>query len=300
MSEKIEGTMILDGLVEGRLGDIPGTDSKLRDWRGFVEKAGLRFNLEIEGGSFNLLAENKPVEVRKLGDRPSQVILDALSELLKIFPLEARRGVFSTVRSVEYRKGEEVQTLYTVGPDGSMKSRERVVEAQTVAPAPPSTRGEKLRMGAVGVAVAALVLLASTLFIDYRAMWNRAVASLWPVSAKAVEVEAPRFEKYFVVEDKKSASAGRSLVVTLKRTDAFPKTDAEAEQAAREAGGSVQARLAAEAVIRGRLFVEYYDKDNKLIVFAQIPIQELRRKETFNVELPLPSDRVATRIVLTD
>jgi hypothetical protein len=300
MSDKVEGTMILDGMLEGRSAALAPLESKLREWRAFVEKAGLRFTLEFEGNSFSLLAVNKPVEVRRVGERPAQVVVDALNEMLKVLPPEDRRGVFSTVRSVEYRKGEEAQTLYAVGPEGTMTSRERVVEAQTVAPeAPPSWR-EKLFVAVIGLGVAALLLALSTLFIDYRATWNRFVASMWPVNVEGLRVEAGRFEKYFVVADRKSASGGRSIVITLKRAADFPRTDADADRVVKAAGDSAVARLAAEAVVRGRVCVEFYDKDNKLITFTVVAIHSLRDRDTLDLDLPLPSERLAARIVFTD
>ena len=300
MSDKVEGTMILDGMIEGRSAALAPLESKLREWRAFVEKVGLRFGLEFEGNSFSLLAENRPVDVRKLGERPAQVVVDALNELLKVLPPEDRRGVFSTVRSVEYRKGEEVQTLYAVGADGTVTSRERVVEAQTVAPeAPPSWR-EKLFMAGIGLGVAVLLLALSSLIVPYRALYDRFMASVWPLDVKGLSVEAGRFEKYFVVVDRKSASGGRSIVITLKRAADFPRTDADADRVAKAAGDSTVARLAAEAVIRGRLYVEYYDQDNKLITFTVIAIKPLRDRETLDVDLPLPAERLAARIVFTD
>ena len=300
MSPKIEGTVILDGLVEGRAAEMGAVEPKLREWRAFVEKAGLRFSLEIDRNSFSLLAENAPVPVAKLSGNPGRIVTDALNELLKAFPADERRGVFSTVRSTEYRKGEEVQTLYSVSGDGTIRANERIVEAQTVAPEPAARWRERLMLGAVGLAAAVLILWLSSFFIDYRKSWDRFILSVNPPDVKSLKVEAAGFERWFTVSDVKASSHGAAVTLTLKRTADFPRTDAEAERQAKSAGDSAVARLAAEAVIRGRVCVRFYDKDNKLITWSEVLILPLRDAETQDLELTLPSERRAGRIVIAD
>src|ERR1700744_6558786 len=100
MSDKVEGTVILDGLVQGKVPALPGTEQKLRDWAQFARSANLVFNLEINGGTFGFLADQTPLAVPDLGHDPADTIKAALGELLKIFPPAERSAVFSTLRSV--------------------------------------------------------------------------------------------------------------------------------------------------------------------------------------------------------
>jgi len=64
MSDKTEGTIVLDGLIEGRLPDDPSIEDKLEQWLEFVGQLGLRFNLEVTGSSFSLLPDSTPVRAK--------------------------------------------------------------------------------------------------------------------------------------------------------------------------------------------------------------------------------------------
>ncbi len=299
MSAKIEGTVILDGLVEGRMADIAAIEPRLREWRAFVEKAGLRFSLEIDGNSFSLLAENEAVPIAKLSGNPARIVTDALNELLKVFPVADRGGVFSTVRSVEYRKGEEVQTLYSVARDGTIRANERIVEAQTTPPAPPPGWRDKAVVVLVGLAAAVLVLWISSFFIDYRGSWRRFYNSVRPPAVATMKVEAAGFEKWLAVEGPKASQIPGAVTLRLKRLADFPRADADADNALRRAGDTVISRMALEACLRGRISVWYYDKDNGLISFSEKSIAPLRGKEVLDLELPLPTEGRVARIVIT-
>src|SRR6185295_4506229 len=83
---KIEGTLIIDGLIEGKIPALPGAEDKLRAWVNFARSAGLEFNLNIDGNSFSLLADNSPRPAAKFAPEPSEIISSALSEMLKTIP----------------------------------------------------------------------------------------------------------------------------------------------------------------------------------------------------------------------
>src|SRR5262249_57303221 len=84
--EKIEGTIVLDGLVQGRL---PLTDDqvqeRLKQWVQFVGRMAVRFNLEIPGAAFNLLPDNRATGAKPLGDPPEQALEQALGQLADLF-----------------------------------------------------------------------------------------------------------------------------------------------------------------------------------------------------------------------
>ncbi|MCY2927235.1 MAG: hypothetical protein NT031_17740, partial [Planctomycetota bacterium] len=155
MTGRLEGTFALDGLVEGALGGA-GEEfrGRLQAWADAARAGGLNL----------------------------------LFDLLKIFPLAQRRNIFSTLRSTEYRPGEEVQTIYAVAPDGSVQMHQRTVSARTEAPPEPLTLKQKLRLGAVGLAVAMGVFGLSSLFVDYGQLVRRLKDSVVAMDPDKVQV----------------------------------------------------------------------------------------------------------------
>lgn len=298
MNEKVEGTLVLDGLLEGKIPRQPGAESRLREWIAAAACANLRFSLEIEGGSFSILADNKPIPAEELAPSPAERIAAALRELLKVFAPEERRSIFSTLRSLEYREGAEVQTMYAIGPDGTIHVRERTVEART-APVPrPLGRREKLRIGVIGLVVALLVFLVSSVFVDYREVLDRVLEAVVPLDAAALKVETGGFADYFTVE-KKAFRGGKAAVVTLQRSEAFPLDEAGIENLLAKSGNSLSDRLTIEALARGYVRCEYFGKKNKFLGFTTQRISGLREKETIELVLPLPGEGRLARIVIT-
>lgn len=298
MNEAIEGTFALDGLIEGRIPERADAKDLLHEWIGFAAKAKLKFSLELEGNSFSLLADNSPIQVAKLEAAPDEAVANALTELLRIFPAAERRHVISTIRTVEYGKGTEVQTVYAVGPDGAVQSRQRTVDAKTT-PAPRQlTVREKFRIAAIGLVIALLVLSISSIFVDYRAALNSIIDAVRGFDPGAVEVEAGGFQDYLAVENKEAQRGGKELILTLKRTEAFPVKEADLQRLLDGAGKSIPARMTLEALARGYVHCEYFDKKNELLGFTEQRISGLRENETIKLVLPLPAGRRLARVVI--
>jgi hypothetical protein len=299
MSEKIEGSLVLDGLLQGRLPALPNMEGRLRDWVRTATAAKLPFSLEMDGSSFSVLADNAPLPAAALGPSPSVAIADLLQDLLKIFPPDQRGGVTSTVRSMEYQKGEEVQTLYTVAPDGTVQTRSRSVSAETKAPPRPMTTKEKLRLAGGGLLVAAVIFLISSIFVDYRQLFGRMVDAARPFNADSLTVEMNGTGDYLALDRKAVSDGGKAVVLTLKRGKDFPLQEADYAALLKKAGESLPARLAVEALAAGYVRCEYFDKDGKFLGADMARIADLRSKETVDLLLPLPSDRRLARVVLT-
>ena len=200
MSEKTEGTLVLDGLIEGKLPDDPGAEDILREWLDFAESLKLSFNLEIDGNSFSILADDRPIRAEDLGPRPEERIADALGQLVKAVPAQKGQRIFSTIRSTEYLPGSEVQTIYALGRDGTIQTSERTLEAETTPPPRQLTRREKVRRAAIGVVVATVILGVSSLFIPYGRVYDYTVGRIVPSSVDALKVETGSFKDYFTVE----------------------------------------------------------------------------------------------------
>lgn len=299
MSDKTEGTLVLDGLIEGKSRDLSGISDRLREWISAAMSLGLRFSLDIDGNSFSILADNKPIQTDDLAPEAAEKIAGALNELLKVFPAGERRQILSTLRSIEYRKDTEVQTAYAVGPDGKIHTRERVVDARTTPPPRQLTRKEKIRVVITGIVIAMLAFLASSVFVDYRALIGNVVETVTPLDAAEIKVETGGFKKYFVVEDKTISRGSKAVILKLKRTKAFPLKDSDMKQLFADAKDSVSERLTVEALARGYVRCEFFDKKDKFLGFTDKRISPLRKNETIELTLPVPRDSRTSRIVIT-
>jgi len=314
MSDKVEGTFHLEGLIEGPVQEAPGFEQNLRDWVGLCSEVGIGVSLEIDGGHFSLLAEERTVDARGAGGGGGggagalpERIADAMGQLIAVFDEQVRGEVFSTLRSVEYRKGEEVQTVYAFAPDGSVDTQTRIVPAETVAPPQPLTRSERIKIGLVGGVVGALVIVVVVL------LFGRGIASAirdaaTPLSAERMVVDAGAFEKYFTVTGKKigrRVREGPALVVTVKRSELYPVTDADMESALREAG-SGRERLALESIARGYVRCEFFDSKGRFLYEKAGRIRGLVEKdqksgklrESVDLVLPVGGHPRPERIVI--
>jgi hypothetical protein len=295
---KIEGMFVVEGLLEGRLPNDPDVADHLEDWVTVARDVGLRFTLEIEVGSFNLLPDDRPVEVEEVGGAPADTLLDLLNQLLDVFP-EDERVLTSTLRSTEILRNREIQTLYVLGPTGRFERRDRTVSAVTKAPERPLTRRQMLTRLGVGVGIAAVVLLVASFFIDFGAVWRRCTSAVSALNIDNVEVIAGRYQDYFVIEKKAWAGRGRLIELTVRRTDRFPVDDAAVEKLRAEADGTLRSRLTLEDIVRGYVRCEWFDPRGEYLGSSVVRIAPLRNQETAKIYVPLPSRARIGRVVLT-
>ena len=297
MNTRTEGTVILDGLIEGPLPDDPDAGKLLNDWVRSVSDAGTPLNFETEGGSFSILADNRPVAAQELGHDPADALAESINGLLDLFPPEQRRQVFSTLRSIEVVEGAEIQTVYSIGSDGRIKTHSRTVEAETEPPTAPLSRDEIVRRCLIGLGVAALVLLVSALFVDYRALVRRLINSALPVAAARIDIDNTAFEDYFSVRADAVVSGGRSLRLVVERTEDFPVSDQTLDRMHRDAD-TVYEKLTIEALARGYVRAEYFDEEGKHLGRVEMRIAGLREKQSAQLTISLPSTR-PKRMVIT-
>jgi hypothetical protein len=298
---KIQGTIIIDGLIEGRIPALPQAEEKLRAWVDSARAAGLKFVIQVDGDRFTLLADNKPMQATKLAPQPSEAISTALMEMLKTFPPAERGKVSSTIRSVEFRPGQEVQTLYPIASDGTVNVQTRTVESATHVPPPPMTIGERVKMGLFSLAGVIAVLALSALFVDYRGLWRDMKTEMKGPSAEAIEVQNETFGEYFVVEKKEVTGGGKSLRLLLRRTAKFPQSSADLAMASTQPQTRpVEHRLLIDSLASGYMRAEYFDGKGGFQSFTSARIAPLRQSETMELVLPLSSDDPPRKIVFTN
>jgi hypothetical protein len=297
MTEKVEGTLVLEGLLEAPRPETPGFNERIQEWLQLLKQAGLDFSIETEGSSFNLLAPGKPIRSSLLGPTPETRIQEALQQLLKLLPPPLLARVTSTLRSVEYRRGAEIQTVFQAHPDGRVECHRRTAAAETVPPPAPLTRKELLRRFLVGAVLLAVLLGISSFFVDYGAMFRAFRLAVSPFKAEDIELEIGPFAPYFTVEQKRVVE-GRALRIRLKRTPAYPLKPEDFDRAIEQAGRSTEARLALEALARGHVRTEYYGDKGEFYASRLLRLRELREKEALDLLLPLDTRPRTKRIVL--
>jgi hypothetical protein len=218
--------------------------------------------------------------------------------MLKVFPPAERGRVSSTLRSIEYRKGQEVQTLFAIRPDGTIDPQQRVIEVSTTAPPTPMSRRERLLIGLVGVLVLLAAFGISAIFVDYREAWQRLRNQATPLSAETIEATAPAFEAWFTINNRQIGHDGGSIVLTLRRTTDL-SLDSLNTAAGTQPAGDLERRLALDAVARGYVRAELFAADGRFLGSTMIRIAPLHQRETMEILIPMSREPRVTRIVLT-
>jgi hypothetical protein len=290
----LEGTFVIDGMIEGPLLDARH-EHALRDWIARVAQRGLSFALELESGSFSVLADSAPVAMDKIGDAPADAATNALRELLDTLPRPMRTKVFSTLRSMQYGKNTELQTIYTISSAGTVQTHQRAVETQTSPPMMCMPRQGLMRRFGMGAIVAMLALLVSALFVDYPSAGRKLLGSLRTADAEGITVEAGPFAQYIKIESKRMSKMGL-LTLTLRRGERFPLSDGDYQSLL--AGASVPQRLAVEAIARGYVRCEVFDCGGAFATSSLQRISDLRGNEKIDIAIPVPRDKRVSRVAL--
>jgi hypothetical protein len=289
-TEKMEGTIVLDGLIEGRLPDDAEVEEKLNKWIEFVASLGLRFNLDAGGSAFSILPDNHPMSCARLMPSPDDAIRQAVEQLVKVLPAAERSSVFSTLRSSEFRKNEEVQSLYVVAvnPAGNVEVQvqSRSVDAKTVAPPQPISVREKVKLAVLGLVFAAIFFGVAMLFPPVREKFAEFIGAIKPVQVETVTVHSPAFGDYFTAKPKEFERGARVLVVELKRTPAFPKSE-DAVNEAYKSADTLSKKLALEAIARGYVRIEMVDTDGVVFATGEFRIRDLAKEDSIELTLPV-------------
>lgn len=288
----IEGTIIVEGLIEGRVPPQPKAADRLKEWAEAGLGKAIRVNMQVDGGRFSAMPDNAPVRAAAMGEHPEDSIAESIEELLRLFPGSERAAVFSTLRSREYKPDKEVQTMYPVGPDGRVAVHQQSVAAKTEAAPTPLNAKQFAVRAVVGLAVAGAVLFVSSYWVDYRKLFRQASGA--PQVDKIV-ISVEPIGMYVTLDGRALNDAGDGLVLTLKRTAGFPLNDAALDaEAARTATqpAAVRSRLMIDALARGYLRAEMFDGDGRYMGAPVLRIAGLRDHEKLLVPVALPTSSV--------
>ena len=181
-------------------------------------------------------------------------------------------------------------------PDETPESQE--ADSQ---PAPQARRrARRAPVVAASVLAGILVLALLALWLSGEQLTALVLGGGGGVDAAKVEVDAQAYKDYFTVERKLAANGGRTLVLTLKRTKAFPLKDSDFETLAEKAPRGYPTLLPIEALARNYYVrCEYFTKKNEFLGHTFERIRGLAERETMELTLPLSGRRGLHRVVIT-
>ncbi len=295
-SEKIEGTIRFEGMLQGRFPSVDDFPAKLREWVALMEGLGVSFHADISDDGFSLLPNESPASTQQLGDAPEQAVQQAIEQLLEQYPEHDPAQLSSTLRSREYRPKEEVQTMYMVA-GRAVKAQSRTLEANTTPPPEPLSTKQKVQMGLYGLGMAVAFFGILMLFPGVRAMVSSVQETVRPIEPKEIKIETGPYAAYFTHTLDEKKSSWSTLHLEMKRTDKFPINDEKLKGADTEARENIRQRMALESLVRGHIRIEFYDSEEKLIGVSEFRPVKLYKNETDDLSIPFPTGVRITRIL---
>ncbi len=293
---KIVGTFTLDGMIQGEIPPEPAFEKKIREWVARQKGKGLGFEFATDGNNFNLLPDNqlgKAVDFAPEG--VSRYLGKAYQELVDLFPARNRTGLFSTLRSIEYIQGNEIQTVYLVKPPGKIQTQQRTVESETLAsPSEPSQR-RKAQLTWIGMALGAFILILSSFFIDWRLTLFQPIGERLK-NPESIPLENEAFREYFLVMEKKYDSRNRQFLVSIAAGPRLKSIEGEAEL---EIDTWTEDWKTA-SLQRKTIACLYYDKEGELRWRQVIPFEPNFAGDPplQIIRIPMPSNFRPHRLVL--
>jgi len=292
----IAGTFRLDGMIQGPLPPDLSVTGDIEAWILSARASGLVFHLRVDGPGFSIVTDPGIQATSRLAKPDLEALLsDALDGLLLLLPASCRGGVFSTVRSEEFRPGLALQTLFTVHPDGAVASEQRVVQIKTQEPHPEITAASLRRAALPALVVLLLILLASVFFIDYRKLFSEARDRVVPLAKEEVTVNQAALGKVVEVELAGIDHPHGALLFQLKRGSDWDRAHAAPPQDNPATWPDFLIRL---AIHQSRLRIELYDKDDNNLGGGEISLDAIQKKPSAQVTVVANLSERLARIVI--
>ncbi len=275
MSKKIVGTIILDGIIEGKI-ENNKINSLLIEWIDFARSNNLKFYLETSGNSFSIPADNNPINLIDFkGDFKgdfSSLIKNVIEELVKIFPDNYKSKIFSTIRSTEYKQNLEIQSLYNISNNGLIDIRTREIETNTLEQEKPLTLKSKIIVSSFGVLVFIILILISSLFVDYKSFMTNLKKEVIPLNVENIIIDN-EFRNFLTIINIEKTTG--NLLITLKRSNNFPINDKDFDKLLLDKK-SLKDKITIESIYKGYIIYEYFDDEGHFIFSDRIRISGLK------------------------
>lgn len=258
VNPKIEGMFYLDGLLEGPLFSADD-ENIIHDFVKQARSAGFKFNVSINAGRFSLLTVTQPIKVESGVESADVQVAKCLNGLLSNYSPEECMQLMSTLRSVEYVPGREIQTIYGIKPNGTIVSEQRTISAYTITPARGLGWQYKLKLAIILVIALFLVISASAFFLPYHEMARSLLDKAGPVEIQQIEIDADLYKNFFQVERLEFDSDKGVIRILCIPLEAYPSTEVEFNELWKSSVESLSQRLVVEALMRNCVRCELFD-----------------------------------------
>ncbi len=287
---KIEGTFYMEGLLEGPL--LSDDDAEIIN--AFVkqtEKAGLKFHAAINTGRFSLLANTEPLNAKSTGESADALIVKYLGEFLKNYSPKECVQLMSTLRSVEYIPGNEIQTIYCIKPDCTVAAEQRIVRTDTVSPAKPADLKHTIKIILPLIIVLCAGIGISAFFIPYRDIAQRIINDLAPFDPNNVTIDNELYKQFFRVEVLEADKNNGIIQIICMVSESFPKTEQELNNLWNSSNDSLSQKLVTETLARNCIRCVFYDSEGQFLGQKICYMQWLEEdKKTFGLIIPFDKD----------
>lgn len=287
---KIEGTFRLDGLLEGPIFSVDDEDiinSFVKD----AKKAGLKFHAAINTGRFSLLADTESINIQPGGEPADARVVKCIGEFLKNYSPEECRQLMSTLRSVEYIPGHEIQTIYYIKPDCTVAVEQRTVKADTIAPMKPI----ELRQAIKPIIIFAVILCAgigiSAFFVPYSDLAKRLINKVMPFDTHKLIINVGPYMQFFQVESAEANKSKGIILITCKVSQSYPNTEQKLNELWKSSGESITKRLTIEALMRNNVRCVSFDSEGNFLGQRICYMQWIGdEKESFDIVIPFDNN----------
>ncbi len=282
----IEGTFILEGLVQGPVPDARDGTELLGRFAADVIRNHLPLTLEVTGGQFSLLADGQPHPCSDFNPKPIPgCIQQALEQLLTLLPPQDRLLVISTLRSREFQPGTVQQTLYSIVAPGQVQVQTRESPADVILRSNLRTQLMKRRLMIGGLTVLALGIVAKV--VDFKPWLHRVGTSLKLQPPTVIPEDTAAMAEGITA----TAIIGEMLEITLTRG---PQWEALLQTPPTEPDWTKH--LAATALHRGYALVILLDASGKTIRSQTLDLEPLRSAQTCIVSISLAKYEVVSAV----
>ncbi len=282
-----EGTMLFNGIIQGVMAS-PDEKSTLTEWLESAAELGIEFSPDFTQLHYNLMPANELLQADKVGDAPEDVVGQILEQLWTAMEPGDAFNLTSTLRSIRFTEGEEIQTVYVYSLDGTISLQQQVLEAATTPQSQPL--GSTALIWRFGIAAVLAVLI--FFLVRYTGIGGYlkgfSEASNQSVSTK-IKVESD-FEDYFEVGEidrARDPKTGSLLKFTLKRTEKYPTSDEEIDELYKDPENSLKTKLLLESLQSGSVKFELYDEENTSLQNGTFSVADLMEDESIEVRVKI-------------
>lgn len=194
MFEPVEGNSYFEGLLEFNLTDQNDL-SILYSWLDEARSLNVIFHLSEDGQRINILPQEKPY-IKVNDSTGSDIFVSLIQSLSEKISQSAKTNLNSTLRCREFQFNKEIQTIIDTS-NGEINIQTREINTATIAAKKPLILKDKIKFGVIISAAVLIVFFISSLFIDYKAAFSKAV---YNPQNKEIEIENIDFYDYISIE----------------------------------------------------------------------------------------------------